>query len=72
MTKRLLHSGCVSMIVSEEDENVIYPVRELSNFLPIIAQNLSKEGIKKAFFERPPKKISFRTFLTNEDDLGLQ
>lgn len=27
MTKRLLHSGAVSMIVSEEDENVIYPVR---------------------------------------------
>lgn len=27
MTKRLLHSGSISMIVSEEDEHVIYPVR---------------------------------------------
>jgi fructose-1,6-bisphosphatase I len=30
MTKRLLNSGTVSMIVSEEDEHVIYPAPELS------------------------------------------
>lgn len=47
MTKRLLNSGAVSMIVSEENENVIYPVRILLK--SEVQEGITEEALRVPF-----------------------
>lgn len=57
MTKRLLNSGAVSMIVSEEDENVIYPVR-LKLFKPVVEE----DGTRR-WYPTPSSHVALRKLL---------